>query len=38
LTPCMDLPEKSTKAEVENAMPGHVLFHAELMGMKESDV
>lgn len=31
----LDLPEKSTKAEVENAMPGHVLSHAELMGTYE---
>ncbi|MFO7913857.1 MAG: YbhB/YbcL family Raf kinase inhibitor-like protein [Desulfotignum sp.] len=31
----LDLPEKSTKADVENAMPGHVLSHAELMGTYE---
>jgi Raf kinase inhibitor-like YbhB/YbcL family protein len=31
----LDLPEKSAKAEVENAMSGHVLFHAELMGRYE---
>ncbi|MCA1788126.1 MAG: YbhB/YbcL family Raf kinase inhibitor-like protein [Desulfobacteraceae bacterium] len=31
----LDLPEKSTKAAVENAMAGHVLFHAELMGTYE---
>lgn len=31
----LDLPEKSTKTEVEKAMAGHVLFHAELMGRYE---
>jgi Raf kinase inhibitor-like YbhB/YbcL family protein len=31
----LDLPEKSTKAQVEEAMAGHVLFHAELMGTYE---
>ena len=31
----LDLPEKSTKAQVEQAMAGHVLFHAELMGTYE---
>jgi hypothetical protein len=31
----LDLPEKSTKANVENALAGHVLFHAELMGTYE---
>jgi Raf kinase inhibitor-like YbhB/YbcL family protein len=31
----LDLPEKSTKTAVENAMAGHVLFHAELMGRYE---
>jgi len=31
----LDLPEKSTKADVEKAMAGHVLFHAELMGTYE---
>ncbi|MEX1297983.1 MAG: YbhB/YbcL family Raf kinase inhibitor-like protein, partial [Desulfotignum sp.] len=31
----LDLPEKSTKALVEEAMAGHVLFHAELMGTYE---
>jgi Raf kinase inhibitor-like YbhB/YbcL family protein len=31
----LDLPEKTTKTAVENAMAGHVLFHAELMGRYE---
>lgn len=31
----LDLPEKSTKADVEKAMAGHVLLHAELMGTYE---
>ncbi len=31
----LDLPEKSTKTQVEQAMAGHVLFHAELMGTYE---
>ncbi len=31
----LDLPEKSTKADVEKALAGHVLFHAELMGTYE---
>jgi len=31
----LDLPAKSTKAQVEQAMTGHVLFHAELMGTYE---
>jgi Raf kinase inhibitor-like YbhB/YbcL family protein len=35
LNTTLDLPEKSTKAAVENAMAGHVLFHAELMGRYE---
>ena len=28
----LDLPEKSTKADVENAMKGHILEQTELMG------
>ena len=31
----LDLPEKSTKAQVEKAMEGHILEQAELMGRYE---
>jgi hypothetical protein len=31
----LDRPEKSTRAEKENAMAGHVLFHAALLGRHE---
>jgi Raf kinase inhibitor-like YbhB/YbcL family protein len=31
----LDLPEKSTKSKVENAMEGHILEQTELMGRYE---